>query len=283
MPAFKRSELIAKFQTMKAEGRPIIGGGAGAGLSAKCEEAGGIDLIVIYNSGRYRMAGRGSLSGLLAYGNANQIVLEMAAEVLPVVQSTPVLAGLNGTDPFCNFDALLDEARRIGFSGVQNFPTVGLIDGAFRANLEETGMSYQLEIDLIARARARDMLTTPYVFSADDAQAMARAGADIIVAHLGLTTGGSIGAETALTLEDCPARVDEWAEAALSVNAEAIILVHGGPVAMPEDAEYILQNTQNCHGFYGASSMERLPAEAALTRQTRAFKAIQGRGRRRRV
>ena len=277
MPAFKRSELLARFQTMKAEGRPIIGGGAGAGLSAKCEQAGGIDLIVIYNSGRYRMAGRGSLSGLLAYGNANQIVMEMAAEVLPVARATPVLAGINGTDPFCNFDALLDEARRIGFSGVQNFPTVGLIDGVFRANLEETGMSYQLEVDLIARARARDMLTTPYVFSAADAEAMALAGADIIVAHLGLTTGGSIGAETALKLEDCPARVDEWAEAARSVNAEAIVLVHGGPVATPADAEYILQNTQNCHGFYGASSMERLPVEAALTEQTRAFKAIRGR------
>ena len=277
MPAFKRSELLARFQTMKAEGRPIIGGGAGTGLSAKCEQAGGIDLIVIYNSGRYRMAGRGSLSGLLAYGNANQIVMEMAAEVLPVARATPVLAGINGTDPFCNFDALLDEARQIGFSGVQNFPTVGLIDGVFRANLEETGMSYQLEVDLIARARARDLLTTPYVFSAADAEAMARAGADIIVAHLGLTTGGSIGAETALKLEDCPARVDEWAEAARSVNAEAIVLVHGGPVATPADAEYILQNTQNCHGFYGASSMERLPVEAALTEQTRAFKAIRGR------
>ena len=283
MPAFERSELMAKFQTMKAEGRPIIGGGAGTGLSAKCEQAGGIDLIVIYNSGRYRMAGRGSLSGLLAYGNANRIVLEMAAEVLPVAQSTPVLAGVNGTDPFCNFDAFLDEIKQIGFSGVQNFPTVGLIDGTFRANLEETGMSYQLETEMIARAHAKDLLTTPYVFSAADAEAMARAGADLIVVHLGLTTGGSIGAGTALKLQDCPARVDEWAEAALSVNAEAIILVHGGPVSMPADAEYILQNTQNCHGFYGASSMERLPAEVALTEQTRAFKAIRGKPRRKRV
>ncbi len=274
MPRFDRHDLMAKFQRMKAEGIPVVGAGAGTGLSAKCEEAGGIDLIVIYNSGRYRMAGRGSLSGLLAYGNANEIVMEMANEVLPVTRSTPVLAGVNGTDPFCNFDVYLDDVKRIGFSGIQNFPTVGLIDGTFRANLEETGMSYAQEVDLIARAHAKDMLTTPYVFSPRDADAMARAGADIIVIHLGLTTGGSIGAETALELKDCPALVDEWAEAAVLVNANAIILVHGGPVSKPEDAEYILQNTQNCHGFYGASSMERLPAEVALTEQTRAFKAI---------
>jgi len=274
MPYFDRSALIAKFQQMKAENIPIVGGGAGTGLSAKCEENGGIDLIVIYNSGRYRMAGRGSLSGLLAYGNANEIVMEMANEVLPVTHSTPVLAGVNGTDPFCNFDVYLDDIRRVGFSGIQNFPTVGLIDGTFRANLEETGMSYALEVDLVARAHAKDLLTTPYVFSSHDADAMARAGADIIVVHLGLTTGGSIGAETALTLEDCPSCVDEWAEAAMSVNPDSIILVHGGPVAMPDDAAYILRNTQNCHGFYGASSMERLPTEIALTEQTRAFKAI---------
>ncbi len=276
MPHFDRSALIAKFQQMKAENIPIVGGGAGTGLSAKCEENGGIDLIVIYNSGRYRMAGRGSLSGLLAYGNANEIVMEMANEVLPVTHSTPVLAGVNGTDPFCNFDVYLDDIRRVGFSGIQNFPTVGLIDGTFRANLEETGMSYALEVDLVARAHAKDLLTTPYVFSSHDADAMARAGADIIVVHLGLTTGGSIGAETALTLEDCPSCVDEWAEAAMSVNPDSIILVHGGPVAMPDDAAYILRNTQNCHGFYGASSMERLPTEIALTEQTRAFKAIRG-------
>jgi predicted TIM-barrel enzyme len=260
-----RQKILKKFRTMIAKGIPIVGGGAGTGLSAKCEEAGGIDLIVIYNSGRYRMAGRGSLAGLLAYGDANQIVLEMAAEVLPVVKHTPVLAGVNGTDP-----------KRMGFSGVQNFPTVGLIDGTFRANLEETGMSYGLEVDMIAAAHAKDMLTTPYVFSADDAAAMAKAGADIIVCHLGLTTGGSIGASTALKLADCPARVDAWAEAALRVNPKAIVLVHGGPVAMPEDAEFILKNTKNCHGFYGASSMERLPTEVALVEQTRAFKRIAG-------
>ncbi len=274
MPYFERSTVIAKLQEMKADGVPIVGGGAGTGLSAKCEENGGIDLIVIYNSGRYRMAGRGSLSGLLAYGNANEIVMEMANEVLPVTRSTPVLAGVNGTDPFCNFDVYLDDIRRVGFSGIQNFPTVGLIDGNFRANLEETGMAYALEVDLIARAHAKDLLTTPYVFSPQDAEAMARAGADVIVAHLGLTTGGAIGAETALKLKDCPSCVDEWAEAALSVNPDLIVLVHGGPVAMPEDAAYILRNTQNCHGFYGASSMERLPTETALTEQTRAFKAI---------
>ena len=278
MPRFERKALMEKFQAMKAAGEPIIGGGAGTGLSAKCEEDGGIDLIVIYNSGRYRMAGRGSLSGLLAYGNANEIVMEMANEVLPVTKKTPVLAGVNGTDPFCNFDAFLDDVKRIGFSGIQNFPTVGLIDGTFRANLEETGMSYGLEIDVVKMAHDKDMLTTPYVFSADDATAMAEAGADIIVAHLGLTTGGSIGAETTgYTLKESPAVVDEWAEAAMRVNKDAIVLVHGGPVAMPDDAEYVLKNTENCHGFYGASSMERLPTELALTEQTKAFKAIKAR------
>lgn len=271
---FPRKTLLEKFQKMKGDKTPIIGGGAGTGLSAKCEEAGGIDLIVIYNSGRFRMAGRGSLSGLLAYGNANDIVIEMASEVLPVVKHTPVLAGVNATDPFRDIPALLDDLDTLGFSGVQNFPTVGLIDGNFRANLEETGMGYQLEIDMIAAARERDMLTTPYVFSAANADAMARAGADIIVCHLGLTTGGSIGAETALTLDACPPLVDEWATAALRVNPDAIILVHGGPVATPQDAEYILSNTAACHGFYGASSMERLPVEKALTAQTRAFKNI---------
>jgi predicted TIM-barrel enzyme len=259
---------------MAARGEPIVGGGAGTGLSAKCEEAGGVDLIVIYNSGRYRMAGRGSLAGLMPYGDANAIVLEMAGEVLPVVSRTPVLAGVNGTDPFRDMDIFLDQLKRLGFSGVQNFPTVGLIDGTFRINLEETGMSYALEIDMIAKAREKDMLTTPYIFSEAEAAAMAIAGADIIVCHLGLTTGGSIGAQTALKLEDCPARIDTWAEAALSVNSKILVLAHGGPIATPADADFIIRNTRNCHGFYGASSMERLPVELALTDQVRKFKAI---------
>jgi len=274
IPRFERQKLIEKYRGMVERREPIIGGGAGTGLSAKCEEAGGIDLIVIYNSGRYRMAGRGSLAGLLAYGDANQIVVEMAAEVLPVVTRTPVLAGVNGTDPFRDMDRFLEQLKAIGFAGVQNFPTVGLIDGTFRANLEETGMSYGLEVDMIAKAHVKDMLTTPYVFSVEDAAAMAKAGADIIVCHLGLTAGGSIGAETALKLEECPALVDAWAEAAFSINRNAIVLVHGGPVALPEHAQYVLDNSQNCHGFYGASSMERLPAEEALTEATRRFKAI---------
>jgi predicted TIM-barrel enzyme len=274
MPRFERKELLTRFRTMIDNGEPIIGGGAGTGLSAKCEEAGGIDLIVIYNSGRYRMAGRGSLAGLMAYGNANQIVMETASEVLPVTSKTPVLAGVNGTDPFCLFDKFLDDLSAVGFSGVQNFPTVGLIDGTLRANLEETGMSYGLEVDMIALAHSKDMLTTPYVFNEEDAAAMAKAGADIIVCHMGLTTGGSIGAETALTLKQTPALVDAWAEAAFKINRNAIVLVHGGPVAQPEDAEYVLRNTRNCHGFYGASSMERLPTEVALTEQTRKFKAV---------
>ncbi len=277
MPRFERATLMEKFHAMVARGEPIIGGGAGTGLSAKCEEAGGIDLIVIYNSGRYRMAGRGSLAGVLAYGNANDIVLQMAAEVLPVTRHTPVLAGVNGTDPFCLFDPFLDQLKAMGFSGVQNFPTVGLIDGIFRANLEETGMSYGLEVDMIARAHEKDMLTTPYVFNAGEAAAMARAGADIIVCHLGLTTGGSIGAGTALRLEDCPTQVDAWAEAALRLRPDIIVLAHGGPVSSPDDAAYLLAHTSNCHGFYGASSMERLPTELALTEQTRRFKAIKRR------
>ena len=274
MPRFERSALMEKFQDMKRRRIPIVGGGAGTGLSAKCEEEGGIDLIVIYNSGRYRMAGRGSLAGLLAYGNANDIVMDMAKEVLPVTKHTPVLAGVNGTDPFRMFDRFLDELKAVGFSGIQNFPTVGLIDGTFRANLEETGMSYSQEIDLVALAHSKDMLTTPYVFNTSEAAAMAKAGADIIVCHLGLTTGGSIGSKTSLKLEDCPAIVDGWSEAALKVNKDAIVLVHGGPVSSPEDASFILKNTRNCHGFYGASSMERLPTEVALTDQTRKFKAI---------
>ena len=274
MPRFERKKLLENFQNMKRQGQPIIGGGAGTGLSAKCEEAGGIDLIVIYNSGRYRMAGRGSLSGLMAYGNANEVVMEMAREVLPVVSRTPVLAGVNGTDPFCNFDYYLDQIKAIGFSGVQNFPTVGLIDGTFRANLEETGMSYGQEVDMIRLAHEKDLLTTPYVFNEDEATAMAQAGADIVVCHMGLTTGGAIGADTALKLEDCPALVDAWAGAALKVNPDIIVLVHGGPVSMPADAQYVLDQTKTCHGFYGASSMERLPTEVALTEQTKAFKAL---------
>jgi predicted TIM-barrel enzyme len=277
MPRFERAALLDKYRGMVARGEPIIGGGAGTGLSAKCEEAGGIDLIVIYNSGRYRMAGRGSLAGLMPYGDANQIVVEMAAEVLPVVKQTPVLAGVCGTDPFRLMDQFLDQLKILGFSGVQNFPTVGLFDGTIRANLEETGMSYGLEVDMIATAHAKDLLTTPYVFGPDEAQAMAKAGADIIVCHLGLTTGGAIGAESARKLADCPALIEAWSEAALKVRRDVIILVHGGPVAQPEDADFILRNTANCHGFYGASSMERLPVEVALTEQTRKFKRI-GRG-----
>jgi len=271
---FDRSELVTRYRKMIADGVPIIGGGAGTGLSAKCEEAGGIDLIVIYNSGRYRMAGRGSLAGLMPYGDANGVVMEMAGEVLPVVKKTPVLAGVCATDPFRLMDKFLDEVKAAGFSGVQNFPTVGLIDGTFRANLEETGMGYQHEVDMIAMAHEKDMLTTPYVFSEADATAMAKAGADIIVVHLGLTTGGNIGAETGVTLADAPALTDAWGAAALKINPDVIVLVHGGPVAMPADAEFVLKNTTNCHGFYGASSMERLPTEIALTAQTAEFKKI---------
>ncbi len=274
MTRWTREALVNDFQDKARRGEPIIGGGAGTGLSAKCEEAGGIDLIVIYNSGRYRMAGRGSLAGLLAYGNANDVVMEMAREVLPVVNHTPVLAGVNGTDPFMNVDHFLAQLRDIGFAGVQNFPTVGLIDGNFRANLEETGMSYAREVELIARARAAEMLTTPYVFSEADAVAMAEAGADIIVCHMGLTTGGSIGAETAMSLADCVPAINAWIEAARSVRPDIIALCHGGPIAMPEDARYILSHCPGCNGFYGASSMERLPVETALTEQTRGFKGI---------
>jgi predicted TIM-barrel enzyme len=274
MARFMRRDLLDRFNAMVARREPIIGGGAGTGLSAKCEEAGGIDLIVIYNSGRYRMAGRGSLAGLLAYGNANEIVKEMAREVLPVVKRTPVIAGVNGTDPFVVMDHLLDELKALGFAGVQNFPTVGLIDGVFRANLEETGMGFGHEIDMIRLAHAKDMLTTPYVFNADEAVEMAKAGADIIVPHMGLTTGGAIGAHTALTLADCPPLIDAWAEAARRVRPDIIVLCHGGPIATPQDATYILRNTKQCNGLYGASSMERLPTEVALTAQTRAFKSI---------
>ncbi|MDP3410110.1 phosphoenolpyruvate hydrolase family protein [Bosea sp. (in: a-proteobacteria)] len=274
MASFDKKSLLKRFRAMVKAGEPIVGGGAGTGLSAKCEEAGGIDLIVIYNSGRYRMAGRGSLSGLMPYGDANAIVMEMAAEVLPVVKSTPVIAGVCGTDPFRRMDVFLDEVARIGFAGVQNFPTVGLIDGIFRKNLEETGMGFGLEVEMIRLANAKGLLTTPYVFCEADARAMAKAGADIIVCHLGLTTGGAIGAETALKLADCPALVDAWAAAALAVKKDALILVHGGPVAEPADADFIMKHTKHCHGFYGASSMERLPVEVAIRDQTRAFKRI---------
>ncbi|MET3841921.1 phosphoenolpyruvate hydrolase family protein [Bradyrhizobium sp. OAE829] len=274
MAAIDRQTLLTRFHAMIARGEPIVGGGAGTGLSAKCEEAGGIDLIVIYNSGRFRMAGRGSLSGLMPYGDANAIVMEMAAEVLPVVKKTPVLAGVCATDPFRSMERFLDEVKAAGFSGVQNFPTVGLIDGSFRIGLEETGMSYALEVEMIALAGAKGLLTTPYVFSADDAAAMAGAGADIIVCHFGLTAGGAIGAQTALKLEDVPAMLDTWAAAALAVKPDAIILVHGGPVAEPSDAEFVIKNSRHCHGFYGASSMERLPVEVAIREQTRKFKAI---------
>lgn len=269
-----RAETMAKFRGMVERREPIVGGGAGTGLSAKWEEAGGIDLIVIYNSGRYRMAGRGSLAGLLAYGNANDVVVDMASEVLPVVQHTPVLAGVNGTDPFYRPEVFLPELTRLGFAGVQNFPTVGLIDGVFRQNLEETGMGYAHEVEMIRVAASLDMLTTPYVFSEDDAIAMTEAGADIIVCHMGLTTGGSIGAETALTLDDCVERVDAWAAAARTVRPEVIVLCHGGPIAMPDDAAHVLQRSSGVNGFYGASSMERLPTEQALKAQTEAFKAV---------
>lgn len=274
MPRFERKTLLEKFQDMARRREPIVGGGAGTGLSAKCEEASGIDLIVIYNSGRYRMAGRGSLSGLLAYGNANEIVVEMGREVLSVVERTPVLAGVNGTDPFMTNDVFLPELKRLGFSGVQNFPTVGLIDGVFRANLEETGMGYREEIEMIRAAREHDLFTTPYVFSVEEAEAMTEAGADIIVCHMGLTTGGSIGAETAKTLDESVELVDAWARAARAIRDDVLVLCHGGPISSPDDAQYVLSNTSGCHGFYGASSMERLPTEGALTEQTRRFKAL---------
>jgi predicted TIM-barrel enzyme len=274
MPRIPRSDILARFRAMKAQGQPIIGAGAGTGISAKNEEAGGADLIVIYNSGRYRMAGRGSLAGMMPYGDANGVVVDMAREVLPIVARTPVLAGVCGTDPFRQMDVFLDEIVRLGFSGVQNFPTVGLIDGRFRAALEETGMGYGCEVEMIAKAHAHDLLTTPYVFDAAEAAAMARAGADVLVCHFGLTVGGSIGAATATRLEDCPAATDAMAEAALAVNPQALILVHGGPIAEPADAEYVLARARHCHGFYGASSMERLPVERALSAQVAKFKAI---------
>ena len=263
---------------MIGDGIPIVGGGAGTGLSAKCEEEGGIDLIIIYNSGRYRMAGRGSAAGLLAYGNANEIVKEMACEVLPVVEKTPVLAGVNGTDPFVLMPQFLSELKSMGFSGVQNFPTIGLFDGAMRTSFEETGLGYGLEVDMVAMAHGLDLLTTPYVFNSNEAVAMTNAGADIIVAHMGVTTGGSIGARSAKSLDDCVSEIDAISEAALMQRDDIIVLCHGGPIAMPEDAAYVLQRCADCHGFYGASSMERLPVEMALRDQTREFKRISMRG-----
>lgn len=271
MNTMTRNDILARLRAKIARKEPIIGGGAGTGISAKCEEAGGIDLIVIYNSGRYRMAGRGSLAGLLAYGNANEIVLELAREVLPVVKNVPVVAGINGTDPFINWDSFLRRIKDEGFAGVQNFPTVGLIDGLFRANLEETGMSYQLEVEAVAKAHQMDLLTTPYVFSAEDAKNMALAGADILVPHMGLTTAGTIGAKTAKTLDECIPLINEWVEAARSVRPDIICLCHGGPIANPEDAAYILQHCKGIQGFYGASSMERLPTEIAIKEQVRKF------------
>ncbi len=274
MPRIERKAILEKFRGMVERRVPIVGGGAGTGLSAKCEDAGGIDLIIIYNSGRYRMAGRGSAAGLLAYGNANEIVKEMAREVLPVVKHTPVLAGVNGTDPFVLMPQFLAQLKAMGFSGVQNFPTVGLFDGTMRVSFEETGMGFGLEVDMIRQAHELDLLTTPYVFNPDEARAMTEAGADIVVAHMGVTTGGAIGATSAKTLESCIAEIDAIAQSAMSVRRDVIVLCHGGPIAMPPDAEFILRNCRTCHGFYGASSMERLPVEAALTEQTRRFKSV---------
>ncbi|MDA8440197.1 MAG: phosphoenolpyruvate hydrolase family protein [Propionibacterium sp.] len=269
-----RQQILDRFRAQVAAGHPIIGGGAGTGITAKSAEAGGIDLLVIYNSGRFRMAGRGSLSGLLAYGDANAIVMDMAREVLPVVKRTPVLAGVNGTDPFRIMPHFLRQVKEIGFAGVQNFPTVGLIDGVFRANLEETGMGYGLEVDMIRLAHDMDLLTSPYVFDTDQARAMAAAGADILVPHMGLTTSGTIGAQTALTLEQAAAKVQELADAAKSVNPDILCLCHGGPIANPEDAQYVLDHTEGIVGFYGASSIERFPAEIGIRQQTERFKAV---------
>lgn len=269
-----RTTILKSFREKVRDGVPIIGGGAGTGISAKCEEAGGIDLIVIYNSGRYRMAGRGSLAGMMAYGNANEVVKEMAYEVLTAVTHTPVLAGVNGTDPFMLRTKFLQELKELGFAGIQNFPTVGLIDGNFRRNLEETGMGYQLEIDLIREAHELDILTTPYVFDPEQATAMTEAGSDVIVAHLGLTTKGSIGAETAMTLDQSADIVQSIVDAAKATRPEVIVLCHGGPIATPEDAQYIFRRVRGIDGFYGASSMERLPVETAITGQIRDFKSL---------
>ncbi|MFI9209633.1 phosphoenolpyruvate hydrolase family protein [Streptomyces sp. NPDC053253] len=269
-----RQDVLARLRAQVAAGRPIVGAGAGTGLSAKCAEAGGVDLLIIYNSGRYRMAGRGSLAGLLPYGDANAIVQDMAREVLPVVRDTPVLAGVCGTDPFRRMDLFLDELKAMGFAGVQNFPTVGLYDGTFRVNLEETGMGYGLEVDMVRAAHERDLLTAPYVFDPEQAADMAAAGADVLVPHVGLTTKGAIGAGTALTLDQAAAAVQEMHDAAKRVNPDVLVLCHGGPIAEPEDARYVLEHTTGVVGFFGASSIERLPTERAVTEQTRAFKAL---------
>lgn len=272
--AIQRQEILRRIKAQIERGKPIIGAGAGTGISAKSAEAGGADLMVIYNSGRYRMAGRGSLAGLLPYGDANAIVVEMASEVLPVVKNTPVLAGVCGTDPFRLMDVFLNQLKEIGFSGVQNFPTVGLCDGVFRQNLEETGMGYGLEVEMIGKAHELDLLTTPYVFCEEDAVNMTKAGADILVAHMGLTTKGTIGAKTALTLEDCVNKIQSIHDAAKSVNPEIMVICHGGPIAEPSDAAYILERTKGVIGFFGASSMERLPTERAIAAQVEAFKQI---------
>ncbi|MFM7516188.1 MAG: phosphoenolpyruvate hydrolase family protein [Pirellula sp.] len=269
-----RTAILERLRAKLSKGEPIVGGGAGTGISAKCEEAGGIDLIVIYNSGRYRMAGRGSLSGLLAYGNANEIVKQMAYEVLTAVTHTPVLAGVNGTDPFMIRDHFLRELKELGFAGVQNFPTVGLIDGMFRENLEETGMSYMQEVEMIAAARELELLTTPYVFNVAEAQWMAKAGADIIVAHIGLTTSGTIGAKSAKSLQDCVGQVQAICDTAKSIRSDVLVLCHGGPIANPSDAQFILERCPEVDGFYGASSMERLPTEIAIREQVREFMKI---------
>ncbi len=274
MPRFERQALMAKFQDMVRRRVPIIGGGAGTGISAKCEEAAGIDLIVIYNSGRYRMAGRASSAGLLAYGNANDIVLEMAGEVLPVAKNTPVIAGVNGTDPFIVMPVFLKKLKELGFSGVQNFPTVGIIDGTFRQSLEETGINFSTEVEMIGQAHAIDLLTTPYVFSAEEAVAMTEAGADFVVPHMGVTTGGTIGATTAKSLADSVKLIDEWGEAARRVRKDVIVIAHGGPISAPEDVAYVLKNSRHCNGFYGASSMERLPTEIAIKSHVQKYKQL---------
>lgn len=274
MPRFERKAVVERFREMIRRGEPIIGGGAGTGISAKCEEAGGIDLIIVYNSGRYRMAGRASSAGLLAYGNANDIVKEMAGEILPVCKKTPVIAGVNGTDPFVIMPVFLRELKELGFSGVQNFPTVGIIDGTFRISLEETGINYASEIDMIRQAHELDLLTTPYVFSADEAVEMAKAGADLIVPHMGVTTGGTIGATTSKSLEQSVKLIDEWAEAARRVRKDVIIIAHGGPISSPADVDFVLKHSVHCNGFYGASSVERLPVEEAMVKHIRTFKNL---------
>jgi len=274
MPAISKSEILDRLRNKIKNKQVIVGGGAGTGLSAKCEEQGGTDLIVIYNSGRYRMAGRGSLSGYMAYGNANDIVYDMAKEVLPVVQNTPVLAGVNGTDPFLIVDKFLDDLKALGFSGVQNFPTVGIIDGRFRQSLEDTGMSYDMEVDVVARANHKNMLTTPYVFTKDEALKMTGAGTDVIVTHFGLTAGGSIGANDTFSLNECVEMFNEWSDAVRQVKSDMIFICHGGPLAEPDDAQYLMSRCPDCHGFYGASSMERLPTEKAITERTAEFTQI---------